>query len=213
MPGTRTLTAFTQMNSPAEISRLPGPAATSPASQAWITACQAATGAGCPGSGASAANVSRCARRVTPGGWQSARGAEQLRRRLGAGGGGAGTGPGARHQHRPGIPRVRSGPNASTAPQPACSVMSGSSGQPAMIRQGPGTPPGVSGQADTTRARGPDECQAEPRAGSGPRRLVRASGFRSASYPHADESEVSCARFGHRAQPAITEVTCRWTVS
>jgi hypothetical protein len=61
------------MNSAAEISRLPGPAATSPASHAWITACQAATGAGCPGSGASAANVSRCARRVTPGGWRPAR--------------------------------------------------------------------------------------------------------------------------------------------
>ena len=29
----------------------------------------------------------------------------------------------------------------------------------------------------------------------------------------ADESEVSCARFGHRAQPAITEETSRWTVS
>ena len=140
MPGTRTLAAFTQMNSPAEISRLPGPAATSPASQAWTTACQAATGAGCPGSGASAANVSRCARRVTPGGWRSARGAEQLHRRLGAGSGGVGTGPGARHQHRPGIPRSGPGPNASTAPQPACSIMPGSSGQPAMIRQGSGTP-------------------------------------------------------------------------
>jgi hypothetical protein len=50
------------MNSSAEISRLPLPATTSLASQARIAARHAAAGAGRPGFGSSAANVSRSAR-------------------------------------------------------------------------------------------------------------------------------------------------------
>ena len=52
----------------------------------------------------------------------------------------------------------------------------------------------VSAAKLTRPARGPDECQAEPRAGSGPSRLIRASGFRSASYPHADERALATRR-------------------
>jgi hypothetical protein len=172
---------------------LPGPAATNPASQAWTTACQAATGAGHPGSGASAANVSRCARRVTPGGGQSARGR-------------AAPPPSRRwqrqRQHRPGRPP--SAPARHTAVRAQAEhVHSAAAGvqhhasklKPAGHDQaGTGNTRPVSAAKLTRPARGPDECQAEPRAGSRPSRLIRTSGFRSASYPHADERALATRR-------------------
>ena len=132
MPDTCTLAAFTEMNSSAEISRLPlagrdepgqpGPDRRLPCGEwRWLSPGPA------PARRTSAAAPAE--RRLQAGGLR-AEPAEQLRRHR----------PGAATRIGRAYRGSGPGPNAPTAPRPACRIMSGSSGQPAIIRPGPETP-------------------------------------------------------------------------